>query len=80
MSHVPVTWNEVYARCKRVMLSKGRALTAIQALPPKPPILWESELKQNGKTKVVPDLWKLALELAVVEDGVEVPHGEQFST
>jgi hypothetical protein len=64
---IPVDFHTVYARCRRVMLSKGRALTAITNSARPEPIIWEFELRENGKTRVVPDLEKLARDLGVMD-------------
>jgi hypothetical protein len=65
---IPVDFNTVFARCKRVMLNKGHALIAITNAAKPAPIIWESELRPGGKVKVVPDLEKLARDLGVMED------------
>jgi len=72
---VPVDFSTVFARCKRVLQRQGQTLTALEYEGGLPPIVWLSELRQNGKTRAVPDLWKLAQDLQVVES-VEVPNGE----
>jgi len=73
---VPVTWNETYNRCRLALLQQNIALTAINTMPGiKEPILFQAELRDKGKVKLVPDLLKLARDLDVI-DQQEVPAGE----
>jgi len=71
---IPLSYVDCLRRCQRALLQEGLALTAIDSMPGKEPVLFQSELKDRGKVKIIPDLLALARSLELVTDE-EVPAG-----